>query len=104
MLHKTRELLVKQRTMAVNALRGHLAEFGIVAAKGAASAVSMNCWRWRRWMPHFRLLRGAAVACMAQHLEGLDLSIETVDEEDRQGAQCKIRPAACLMRFQAWGP
>ena len=34
MLHKTRELLVKQRTMSVNALRGHLAEFGIVAAKG----------------------------------------------------------------------
>lgn len=34
MLHKTRELLVKQRTMAVNALRGHLSEFGLVAAKG----------------------------------------------------------------------
>ena len=34
MLHKTRELLVKQRTMSVNALRGHLAEFGQVAAKG----------------------------------------------------------------------
>ena len=34
MLHKTRELLIKQQTMSVNALRGHLAEFGIVAAKG----------------------------------------------------------------------
>jgi len=34
MLHKTRELLVKQRTMSVNALRGHLSEFGIIAAKG----------------------------------------------------------------------
>lgn len=34
MLHKTRELLVKQKTMSVNALRGHLAEFGIVVAKG----------------------------------------------------------------------
>jgi transposase len=34
MLHKDRELLVKQRTMSVNALRGHLAEFGIVVAKG----------------------------------------------------------------------
>ena len=34
MLHKTRELLIKQRTMSVNALRGHLSEFGIVAAKG----------------------------------------------------------------------
>jgi transposase len=34
MLHKTRELLIKQRTMGINALRGHLSEFGIVAAKG----------------------------------------------------------------------
>lgn len=34
MLHKMRELLVRQRTMLINALRGHLAEFGIVAARG----------------------------------------------------------------------
>src|SRR6202790_62751 len=30
----TRELLNKQRTMLINSLRGHAAEFGIVAAKG----------------------------------------------------------------------
>jgi len=34
MAHKTRDLLVKQRTMLVNSLRGSLAEFGVVAAKG----------------------------------------------------------------------
>jgi transposase len=34
MLHKVRDLLVRQRTMLINALRGHLAEFGIIAAKG----------------------------------------------------------------------
>ena len=35
MLHKTRELLIKQRTMSVNALRSHLAEFfGLIAPKG----------------------------------------------------------------------
>jgi transposase len=33
-LHRTRNLLVRQRTMLANALRGHLAEFGIVAAAG----------------------------------------------------------------------
>jgi len=33
-LHRTRALLIRQRTMLVNALRGHLAEFGIVAAQG----------------------------------------------------------------------
>ncbi len=34
MLHRTRQLLVCQRTMLSNALRGHLAELGIVSAKG----------------------------------------------------------------------
>jgi transposase len=34
LLHRTRDLLVRQRTQLVNALRGHLAEFGVVAAKG----------------------------------------------------------------------
>jgi transposase len=34
MLHKARELLVRQRTMLTNALRAHLAELGIVAAQG----------------------------------------------------------------------
>ncbi len=36
MVHRTRELLVRQRTMLVNALRAHLAEFGIVAPVGLA--------------------------------------------------------------------
>jgi transposase len=34
MMHRARNLLVCQRTMAVNALRAHLAEFGVVAPQG----------------------------------------------------------------------
>ena len=34
-LHRTRALLVRQRTMAANALRAAFAEFGVVAAQGA---------------------------------------------------------------------
>src|SRR5262245_21436671 len=36
MLLKTRNLLVKQRTMLSNAMRGHAAEFGVIAAQGSA--------------------------------------------------------------------
>ncbi len=36
MLHRARELLVRQRTMLLNALRGHCGEFGIVVAQGAS--------------------------------------------------------------------
>ena len=34
MLHRTRDLLIRQRTQLINALRAHLAEFGLVAEKG----------------------------------------------------------------------
>jgi transposase len=34
MLHRTRQMFVRQRVMLVNALRAHLAEFGIVAGVG----------------------------------------------------------------------
>jgi transposase len=33
-LHRSRDLLVLQRTMLVNALRGHCAEFGLIGCKG----------------------------------------------------------------------
>ena len=35
MLHRTRALLIRQRTQLINAVRGHLAEFGLVARNGA---------------------------------------------------------------------
>ena len=34
MLLSARDLLLKQRTMLINAMRGHAAEFGVIAAKG----------------------------------------------------------------------
>jgi transposase len=38
MHHKVRELLVAQRTQLINALRGHLAEIGVIAAQGPTNA------------------------------------------------------------------
>lgn len=36
MVFRARDLLVRQRTQLINALRGHLAEYGIVTAQGSA--------------------------------------------------------------------
>ena len=33
-LHRVRDLLVRQRTQLINAIRGHLAEFGVIEAQG----------------------------------------------------------------------
>jgi transposase len=50
-LHKVRDLLVRQPTMLINALRGHLAEFGIIAARVA--------WRRERGN-HFAAFLGSS--------------------------------------------
>jgi transposase len=42
MLHRARQLLVRQRTMLSNALRAHLAELGIVSAKGQNAAPTFS--------------------------------------------------------------
>ena len=36
MVFRTRDLLVRQRTQLIDALRGHLAEYGWVAPRGTA--------------------------------------------------------------------
>jgi transposase len=41
MIHRARDLLVRQRTMLVNALRGHLAEFGIVTSQGLGHVAAL---------------------------------------------------------------
>jgi transposase len=38
MAHRSRDLLIRQRTQLINALRGHLAELGLVAAQGREGA------------------------------------------------------------------
>lgn len=41
MLLGVRDLLVKQRTMLINAMRGHAAEFGVIAAKGPVKVAEL---------------------------------------------------------------
>jgi len=43
MLHRTRDLLVRQRTMLINATRAHMAEFGIVAPGGVPQVKKLLC-------------------------------------------------------------
>ncbi len=41
MLHKTRDLLVRQRTGLINALRAHLGEYGIISSKGLGGVTTL---------------------------------------------------------------
>jgi len=40
-LHRSRDLLMRQRTMLLNAIRAHLAEFGVVAAQGPRKVMEL---------------------------------------------------------------
>ena len=79
MLHKTRELLVKQQTMSINALRGHLSEFGIVVAKGIGRVGELLDLAEK----DTTLPEGAksGIKVLAQHLEELDNSIDHLEKE-----------------------
>jgi len=41
MLHKTRDLLTRQRTALINALRGHMGELGLIAAQGPRNVAKL---------------------------------------------------------------
>ncbi len=79
MLHRTRELLIKQRTMSVNALRGHLAEFGIVVAKGIGRVDELlGLAEKDTTLP--KAVK-AAVDIFAESLEGLGKAIDELDKK-----------------------
>jgi transposase len=77
MLHRVRDLLVRQRTQLINAIRGHLAEFGIIEARGP--------WNLPRLLAGMEqegrlpeLVRGL-VRLLASQLDEVELRIDETD-------------------------
>jgi len=78
MRHRTRELLAGNRTRMLNALRGHLAEIGVVAPQGAQNAYALK----RRLADGFDENGEIVVAdCVRQALAPLVRQIDAIDAE-----------------------
>jgi len=102
MAYRTRDLLVRQRTQTINALRAHLAEYGFVAPIGVAHIGRLAA-----------LVGGdddalpEAVAALGRMLvtqiEMLNTRIEKLDKELRQRASSD-RTARRLMAIPGVGP
>ena len=103
MLHKTRELLVKQRTMSVNALRGHLAEFGLVVAQGISRVGELLELAERDGaLP--QEAREMALKLLACDLEGLDRDRSTPRRKGSPPPTGEARRGQLLDRVPGVGP
>ncbi len=84
MHHKTRELLVAQRTQIINALRGHFAEVGVVAAQGADKARGLAELLASDDGAFIPLSVRVALAPLAEQLHQLDTAIHHCDRAIKQ--------------------
>jgi transposase len=77
MLLSVRDLLVKQRTMLVNAIRSHAAEFGVIGAKGVARLGDVLA-RARESLPK---LAFDLLAVLAGQLEVLEIQLGKIEKQ-----------------------
>jgi transposase len=80
MLHKSRDLLVRQRTMLINALRGHLAEYGIVTGIGAGGVTAMLKVLYER-QEELPANARSALHGLAAQLRALTSEIDRLEEQ-----------------------
>jgi transposase len=81
MMHRARSLLVKQGTQLSNAIRGHLAEFGIVAAKGVAGFTALLAVIAKEGEPAMPATAHGALATLAAQWQANRLQIEALDQQ-----------------------
>lgn len=75
-LHRTRDFLVRQRTQISNAIRAHMMEFGVIAAKGAR-----NVDRLRMQLRHLPEAARLPVSLLFEQLVDTDTRIEQLTGE-----------------------
>jgi transposase len=80
-LHRTRDLLVRQRTQLVNMIRAQLAEFGIVLAKGIQHVMKLVDRLVDGEVPDIPPLACKIVIGLAQQIRELQARIDTLEHE-----------------------
>ncbi len=79
MLHRTRELLVRQRTMLVNALRGHMAELGVTAPQGIGRVADLVAVLMAEDKVDVPVLARKALGELAAELEAQAKRVEEIE-------------------------
>ena len=80
-LHRSRDLLMRQRTMILNAIRAHFAEFGIIAAQGPRKVAEL-CMRLRDdgtlGLPE---VARSALLALAGQLDNLAAEVRNIEQQ-----------------------
>ena len=113
MLFRTRDLLVRQRTQTINALRGHLAEFGVVAPKGPAHVgrLALALEAPGCDLPEqVRELAGLLleqIAVLSAKIDSLGKALQVSARQDEEAVRLMTIPGIgpiCTMALQAFAP
>lgn len=80
-LHRTRDLLVRQRTMLINAIRGHCAEFGMIAPQGAYRASELIEQVRKAEGSVLPDLARSALLMLAEQLDALAVQIHALERQ-----------------------
>jgi len=80
-LHRTRDLLVRQRTQLVNMIRALLAEFGIELARGLHRALELAAQIAAGAAPNVPELAGRIVRVLARQIGDLQVRVTAVEKE-----------------------
>ena len=81
MLHKARELLVRQRTMLINAIRSHMAELGMIAPQGSGKIHDLVAVIQENEDQSIPALARAALQPLAHQMQTLEEQVELLDRE-----------------------
>ena len=92
MQHRTRDLLMRQRTQVINALRAHLAELGIAAAQGRDGIKELLAIITDEGDERLPLDARASLIVLAAQLQALQTMIGSI--EKRIGAQHRANEAS----------
>ena len=102
MQHKAREMLVAQRTQLFNALRGHLAEIGVIAAQGTCNMRSLGAAVHEGNAAIPEAVRASLLPLVTQ-IEHLDAAIGEIDADI--AAKAKADPVSSrLLTIPGIGP
>ena len=93
MLHRVRDLLMRQRTQVINALRAHLAELGIVAAQGREGIKELLKIIASEEDAGLPVDAHASLVVLAAELQAMQTMIGSIDKTDH-GANIRSNEAS----------